>query len=498
MINLNTKKCIHMIAIKGAGVSGLAQILKGLGHNVSGSDTVDTFFTDKILKKTGICVKTPFSVKNIPQNIDLAISSMAYLKSDNIEIKELKKRKIPIFGYANALGSIFNQYYGIAIAGTHGKSTVSAMIAYILEQAGLEPFALIGAELLNWKSNARISKKLQANQQISRPKNIFQIKSKKQDSYFEQSKKQDSYFEQSTKQDESSYFEQSKKQDSYFEQSTKQDESSYFEQSKKQDSYFVIEADEYKEQFLNYKPNIIVLTDIDFDHPDYYKNKKAYKNAFKKFIKNIKRNGVIIKNNKLISKNYDLQLIGKHNQRNANLAYLTCKKLGIQDKVIKKALIKFKGTRRRLEKVGKFKNATVIDDYAHHPTEVKASLLALKKEYPNKELVVLFHPHTFSRTKEFLKEFAKSLEIADKIYLLDIYSSSREKHSNITSDDIIKNIKKEAKNLKTILYAIKFFKKNLSSKQVLVTMGAGNVCNVAYSLCSQLKPLTNSKLAIAR
>src|SRR3989344_7998160 len=454
MINLNTKKRIHMIAIKGAGVSGLAQILKGLGHNVSGSDTADTFFTDKILKKTDICVKTPFSVKNIPQNIDLAISSMAYLKSDNIEIKELKKRKIPIFGYANALGSIFNQYYGIAIAGTHGKSTVSAMIAYILEQAGLEPFALIGAELLNWKSNARISKKLQANQQISRPKNIFQIKNKKQDSYFEQ--------------------------------------------SKKQESYFVIEADEYKEQFLNYKPNIIVLTDIDFDHPDYYKNKKAYKNAFKKFIKNIKRNGVIIKNNKLISKNYDLQLIGKHNQRNANLAYLTCKKLGIQDKVIKKALIKFKGTRRRLEKVGKFKNATVIDDYAHHPTEVKASLLALKKEYPNKELVVLFHPHTFSRTKEFLKEFAKSLEIADKIYLLDIYSSSREKHSNITSDDIIKNIKKEAKNLKTILYAIKFFKKNLSSKQVLVTMGAGNVCNVAYSLCSQLKPLTNSKLAIAR
>ena len=433
MINLNTKKRIHMIAIKGAGVSGLAQILKGLGHNVSGSDTVDTFFTDKILKKTDICVKTPFSVKNIPQNIDLAISSMAYLKSDNIEIKELKKRKIPIFGYANALGSIFNQYYGIAIAGTHGKSTVSAMIAYILEQAGLEPFALIGAELLNWKSNARISKKLQANQQISRPKNIFQIK------------------------------------------------------NKKQDSCFVIEADEYKEQFLNYKPNIIVLTDIDFDHPDYYKNKKAYKNAFKKFIKNIKRNGVIIKNNKLISKNYDLQLIGKHNQRNANLAYLTCKKLGIQDKVIKKALIKFKGTRRRLEKVGKFKNATVIDDYAHHPTEVKASLLALKKEYPNKELVVLFHPHTFSRTKEFLKEFAKSLEIADKIYLLDIYSSSREKHSNITSDDIIKNIKKGAKNLKTILYAIKFFKKNLSSKQVLVTMGAGNVCNVAYSLCSQLK-----------
>ena len=440
MINLNTKKRIHMIAIKGAGVSGLAQILKGLGHNVSGSDTADTFFTDKILKKTDICVKTPFSVKNIPQNIDLAISSMAYLKSDNIEIKELKKRKIPIFGYANALGSIFNQYYGIAIAGTHGKSTVSAMIAYILEQAGLEPFALIGAELLNWKSNARISKKLQANQQISRPKNIFQINNKKQDSYFEQ--------------------------------------------SKKQESYFVIEADEYKEQFLNYKPNIIVLTDIDFDHPDYYKNKKAYKNAFKKFIKNIKRNGVIIKNNKLISKNYDLQLIGKHNQRNANLAYLTCKKLGIQDKVIKKALIKFKGTRRRLEKVGKFKNATVIDDYAHHPTEVKASLLALKKEYPNKELVVLFHPHTFSRTKEFLKEFAKSLEIADKIYLLDIYSSSREKHSNITSDDIIKNIKKEAKNLKTILYAIKFFKKNLSSKQVLVTMGAGNVCNVAYSLCS--------------
>src|SRR3989344_5200625 len=413
MINLNTKKSIYMVAIKGAGVSGLAQILKGLGHNVSGSDIADKFFTDKILKKAKIQVKAPFSVKNISQNIDLAISSSAYLKSDNIEIKDLKKRKIPIFGYANALGSIFNQYFGIAVAGTHGKSTVSAMIAYILEQAGLEPFALIGAELLNWKSNARIPKKPQVN---------------------------------------------------------------------KLKSYFVIEADEYKEQFLNYKPNIIVLTDIDFDHTDYYKSKIDYKKAFKKFAKNLKPKGLIIKNNKLINKNYELQLIGEHNQRNANLAYLTCKKLGIKDKIIKKALAKFKGTRRRLEKVGKSKNAIIIDDYAHHPIEVKASLSALKKEYPNKELIVLFHPHTFSRTKEFLKEFAKSLEIADKIYLLNIYSSAREKHSNITSDDIIKNIKKEAINLKTILYAIKFFKKNLSSKQVLVTMGAGDVCNVAYSL----------------
>lgn len=412
MMDLNTKKHIYIVGIKGAGVSGLAQILKGLGHNVSGSDIPDKFFTDEILKKARIKIKTPFAIKNIPQNIDLAINSSAYSKNDNIEIKELEKRNIPIFGYANALGSIFNQYYGIAIAGTHGKSTVSAMIAYILEQAKLDPFALIGAELLNWNSNTRINKKKLTN--------------------------------------------------------------------KKQ--LFVIEADEYKEQFLNYKPNIIVLTDIDFDHPDYYKSKKTYNVAFRKFKKNLKSKGIIIKNKKREYLNYNLQIIGEHNQRNANLAYLTCKKLNIKDSVIKKALYLFKGTRRRLEKIGKYKGSIIIDDYAHHPIEIKASLSALKKEYPNKELVVLFHPHTFSRTKEFLKEFAKSLTVADKIYLLDIYSSAREKHSNITSDNIIQNIKKNAINLKTIKNAIKFFKKNLSSKQVLVTMGAGDVYNVAYAL----------------
>ncbi|MEK9147363.1 MAG: cyanophycin synthetase [Patescibacteria group bacterium] len=421
MINLNTKKHIYIVGIKGAGVSGLAQILKGLGHNVFGSDISDKFFTDKILKKENIKIKTPFAIKNISQNIDLAISSSTYIGSNNIEIKELEKRHIPIFGYANALGNIFNQYYGIAIAGTHGKSTVSAMIAYVLEQAKLDPFALIGAELLNWKSNARIPQNITPN------------------------------------------------------------------------SIFVIEADEYKEQFLNYKPNIIVLTDIDFDHPDYYKNKNDYKKAFKKFNDNLKKDGSIIKNNKLEIRGYNLQIIGKHNQRNANLAYLTCKKLNIKDSVIKKALFLFKGTRRRLEKIGEYNGSIIIDDYAHHPIEIKASLLALKKEYPNKELVVLFHPHTFSRTKKFLKEFAKSLTAADRIYLLDIYSSAREENSNITSDNIIQNIKKNAVNLKTIKNAIKFLKKNLSSKQVLVTMGAGDVCNVAYALINHKKIRTSNK-----
>lgn len=423
MIDLNTKKRIYIVGIKGAGVSGLAQILKGLGHNVSGSDISDKFFTDEILKKARIKIKTPFIIKNIPHNIDLAITSSAYLKNDNIEIKELEKRHIPIFEYSNALGSIFNQCYGIAITGTHGKSTVSAMIAYILEQAKLNPFALIGAELLNWKSNARINKKKLTN--------------------------------------------------------------------KKQ--FFVIEADEYREQFLNYKPNIIVLTDTDFDHPDYYKSKKTYNAAFRKFKKNLKSKGIIIKNKKrdlqknIEFVNYNLQIIGEHNQRNANLAYLTCKKLNIKDSVIKKALFLFKGIRRRLEKIGEYNGSIIIDDYAHHPIEIKASLSALKKEYPNKELVVLFHPHTFSRTKKFLKEFAKNLTVADKIYLLDIYSSAREEHLNITSDNIIQNIKKNAINLKTIKNAIKFFKKNLSQKQILVTMGAGDVCNVAYALINHKK-----------
>ncbi|MBI3335543.1 MAG: UDP-N-acetylmuramate--L-alanine ligase [Candidatus Portnoybacteria bacterium] len=422
-------KNVYLIGIKGAGMTGLAQILQGLGYGVGGSDISDSFFTDGILRRQGIPFREGFDSKNIPKDIDWAVSSTAYLyEAENIEIKVLKERGVPIFSYPEALGYFFNQCLGIAITGTHGKSTTAGMIAYILEQAGKDPFALIGGELLNWRSNARI------------PKNNtkYQILNTK---------------------------------------------------------YFLIEADEYREQFLHYKPNVLVITNVDYDHPDYFATPRAYRETFEKFKQQIKPGGVVIegKNPALHVTRYTLHVIGDHNQQNAALAYKTCKRLGIEHATIVEALKNFRGLRRRLEKVGEHNGAIIIDDYAHHPREIEASLKALRTSHfldgrlksVNCKIIALFHPHTYSRTQTFLKEFAKTLTLADEIYLLDIYASAREKKGMVSSDDIVEEIQdlgRDAINLHTIENAVEYFKNYLKTGDIFVTMGAGDVFRVAYQL----------------
>ncbi len=413
-------KHVYLIGIKGAGMAGLAQILKGLGFVIEGSDIQDTFFTDDILKKARIPFRQGFNAAHVPNNIDWAVSSSAYLgEGINSEVDELKKRGIPMLSYPEALAYFFNQAYGIAVTGTHGKSTTAAMIAYILEQAGKNPFALIGGELLNWNSNARVPRKANKLMKLT-PK-----------------------------------------------------------------SYFVIEADEYREQFLHYRPAVIAITNVDYDHSDYFATKESYKNAFKKFKKNIKPHGIVLENYKLQTKNYKLKIIGEHNQQNAALAYEVCRRLGIGDKAIREALKTFQGLRRRLERVGEYRGATIIDDYAHHPVEITASLWALRDTFKNKKLIVLFHPHTYSRTKTFLKEFAKALRLADEIYLLDVYGSAREKGGEVGSDSIVEEIEtlgQGAINLHTIKNAVQYFGAHLKKGDILITMGAGDVFRVAEKL----------------
>ncbi len=406
-------KNVYLVGIKGAGMAGLAQILKGIGYRVKGSDIPDTFFTDDILRREKIAFHEGFDAKKIPQEIDWAVSSGAYLAQQNIEIEELKRRGVAIMSYPEALARFFNSAYGIAVTGTHGKSTTSAMIAHVLTQSGHDPFALIGAELLNWRSNARVPKNLKLT--------------------------------------------------------TK--------------NYFVIEADEYREQFLYYRPQMIVVTNIDYDHSDYFATQKDYRHAFEKFTHNLKPNGVIIEN--ATRRNFNLKVIGRHNQENATLAFEACKALGIPENEIKNALESYTGLRRRLEKIGEYKGALIFDDYAHHPAEITASLGALKKMYNRQKLIVLFHPHTYSRTNMFLKEFAQSLLLADEIYLLDVYASAREQAGEVGSDDIVKEIgalSRNAKNLKTIENAVNYFRDHLTKHDLLITMGAGDVFRVGWQL----------------
>lgn len=408
---------VYLIGIKGAGMAGLAQILQGLGYQITGSDIEDSFFTDAILKEQGITFFEGFDSSHIPEKVDWAISSSAYISgTSNPEIEELKKRGVPLVSYAEALGHFFNKAFGIAVTGTHGKSTTSAMIAYILEQANRDPFAVIGASLINWKSNARVAT---------------------------------SYKLLPT-------------------------------------SYFVIEADEYREQFLHYRPALIAITNIDYDHSDYFATPDDYQKAFAKFKAQAKPQCIVVEPlEKKQRPHFTLQLIGEHNQENAHTAFEVCKQLGIPQDSIRQALASFKGTKRRLETIGEYQGAQVIDDYAHHPREIRASLEALRQTKLGKKLIVLFHPHTYTRTEKFLKDFAASLSLADEVYLLDIYASAREAKGHVSSDDIIEELQvlgQDAINLHTIPQATDYFKKHLTEHDILVTMGAGDVFRVAEQL----------------
>ncbi|MBI2013249.1 MAG: UDP-N-acetylmuramate--L-alanine ligase [Candidatus Colwellbacteria bacterium] len=410
---INSGNNVYVVGIKGAGVAGLAQFLKGRGYKISGSDTKEKFFTDALLKKAHIPYREGFSTKNIPHKIDWVLASNAYISKDseNPEIKALRRRKIPIFSYPEVLSYFFNKSYGIAIAGTHGKTTTSAAIAHILKTAGMRPSALIGGEVINWKSNTLTGKS-----------NIF-----------------------------------------------------------------VIEADEYKDAFLNYRPNVIVILNTDWDHPDYFRTHKKYLISFKKFKRNLKPGGRIFEPRNFIKIKLPAnpRIAGEHNKYNLKAAVAVTKHLGVKNNIIKKAIANFKGTQRRLEVVGKLRGNILVDDYAHNSQKVEASINALRDEYPNKEITVVFQPHTYTRTVQFLEEFARALILADNIFLLDIYSSAREKKGKITSNDLMREVIKLGKladNLRTVSAAVRFFKKWPRKNQVIVAMGAGDVGALAHKL----------------
>lgn len=427
---ITSGKNVYVVGIKGAGVSALAQILKAEGFNVVGSDTHERFFTDELLKKAGIPYSEGFDAKNIPVDVSWAFASNAYLGEPikNPEVLELRARKIPVLSYPDVLSYFFNKSRGVAIAGTHGKTSTTAMVAYVLQKAGLKPKAVVGGELLDLKTNA-----------LSGTGDIF-----------------------------------------------------------------VLEADEYKDAFLNYHPELIAILNTDWDHPDYFKTEVSYKESFEKFRKNLKPGGTILEQKDFtISSQIKTPLIGDHNQGNLAACYAICRALGVKDIDIREALKEFTGTRRRLEVVEKFKGNIVMDDYAHNSQKVAAALKALKSHYvADRKIIVVFQPHTYSRTAQFLNDFADSLLIADEIYLLDIYASAREAKGTITSDDIIKLIEKSdpatagprqggakrgrtAKNLKTVDEAVKFFCDNPPTNSVIVFMGAGDVGDGAHKLAQK-------------
>lgn len=427
-MDISSAQFIHFIGIGGIGTSSIAQILKAKGKKISGSDTVPSNIT-KSLKLSGIDVKIGHNAKNISNKHDLVIYSPA-IPSSNPELKQAKTLNISTISYPQALGELTKGYITIAIAGSHGKSTTTAMTALIAEKAGLDPTVVIGTKIRQFKN-----------------KNYKTGKGK----------------------------------------------------------YLIIEACEYKRSFLNIYPDILIITNVDLDHLDYYKDLNDYKSAFIELAKKVSPNGFIIINeaethlkkiasnskaktitwadNKIEKLHLKPKIPGRFNITNAKNAAIAGRLIGIEDKIIQSAISRFNGTWRRMEyKHKKGYKCTFIDDYGHHPTEIQSTLLAIREQNPTSNILCIFQPHQYNRTRLLLKDFGKSFHEVDNIIIPNIYKvrDSEEEASKVSTDDLVNEINKnsnhkKALNGKGLKKTAEYIKKNHKKYDIIVTMGAGDI-----------------------
>ncbi len=429
MNELDKAKRVHFIGIGGIGISSIARMMLLENKKVSGSDMNKSEITRE-LKKLGADIKIGHRKENLNSKTELVIYTIAVPKN-NPELTKAKKLKIRTLSYPEALGLISKNLYTIAISGTHGKTTTTAMTAKIFIDAGLKPIAVVGSLLKNTKSNfvAGASK------------------------------------------------------------------------------YFIVEACEYKKSFLNLSPKILVITNIDNDHLDYYKNLKEIQKAFSELAAKVPKDGFLVcnpKNPKIkpvlksakcriidyrkIQEKFNLKFPGKHNIENAKAAFVVGQFVKVDKRKIIKSLENFRGTWRRFEYKSKTKTGALIyDDYAHHPTEVRAALAAFKEKFPAKKLIVVFQPHLFSRTKILLNDFAKSFKEADKIIIAPIYAAREKKDKSINSGILAEKMRKNKKPalaLENFEEIVDYLIANTGKNDIIITMGAGDIYKVGEKLIS--------------
>lgn len=452
-------KSIHFVGIKGVGMTPLAIIAKEAGMKVSGSDIADEFITDEVLKKAGIIPLVGFSRSHLTSGstkneLGLVITTGAHGGFNNVEVLQAKQKGIKVISQGEAVGifmngEIFNRKFtGISVTGTHGKTTTTAMIATILKVSGKDPSFLIGT------SNAT---SLGAPGHYGR--GIF----------------------------------------------------------------FVAEADEYMTEpafdktikHMWQHPKIAVITNIEFDHPDAYVSLDDTREKFLAFANQLPKDGVLItcgddvqvrkllpkfKGRKItyglsedndfntdeVLKGVKFSVFGEHNRLNATAAFIVGLEVGLSRKQIIKGLEQFKGSKRRAEFIGTLSSgALVFDDYAHHPTEIQKTLKAFRDRFTSYEIVCVFQPHTYSRTKSLFELFSSSFDDANLVVLTNIYSSLREKPDpSVSMEDLAKKIGKKALFMPKSSDVVKYIEnQNFGNNVVLITMGAGNV----YEINERLK-----------
>lgn len=460
-MNIDWKKIknIHFVGIKGVAMTALAVWAKEAGYAVSGSDVADVFPTDEILAKARIAVHQGFDPAFIQKKRpDLVIYTGAHEGQENSEVAVAQSLGIPIFSHGRALGEVMKGKRQIAIAGSHGKTTTTAMIATILVTSGLDPSYAVGCgEIFGLGLPGRFGN----------------------------------------------------------------------------GDWFVAEADEYvtdphhdtTPRFLWQKPEILVVTNIDFDHPDAYKSLEDVQIAFVQlsqqqegirttvvnsddgasrlllqnrmnenitygfspqagfYISHVgfgeKRTFFTLYEKGMLVGEFSLKVPGRHNAANAAAAAAAARSVGVSWDAIRAGLLAFGGTKRRFEEIGHAQGIIVYDDYAHHPREIQATLAAARAWYPKKRIISVFQPHTYSRTKALLSDFATSFIGSDIVVISDIYASAREKDTlGITSIDLVRHIETRQGNVlyqKSYAAVSAFLEKEAKKGDVILFMGAGDI-----------------------
>jgi UDP-N-acetylmuramate--alanine ligase len=447
-------KRFHFIGAGGIGISGLAQLLIKHSGVVTGSDQTASGVVEK-LREMGADIKIGHSAKNLNPETDAVVISAA-IEEDNPELKLARQKGLKVYKYAQMLGELMNRYEGIAVAGTHGKSTTGGWLVYLLKQAGIDPNFIIGAEISQLGSSSGVS----------------------------------------------------------------------------DGKYFVAEACEYDRSFLNLKPKIACILNIEQDHLDYYKDEQEIVDAFGKFAHGVKLGGVLITNGadlnaaKAIRQlgadmrcetfgidencNFYVQnlqlndglyafdiyhngkllgatkisLPGRHNILNALAVVAMAVNVGLPPQGILQLLPDFTGVERRLTLKGQVGQIVVLDDYAHHPTEIRASLAAMRQRYQPKHIWCVFQPHQYSRTRFLLDDFAESFKLADITIVPEIYfvRDSQAEKKEINAQILVERMRvngTEAVFIDSFERICDYLKKKVSPGDLVVTMGAGDIWKVA-------------------
>ncbi len=450
---------IHLIGIGGSGISAIARVLLEMGHTVSGSDRAESPFT-RDLESAGATIYIGHRPENI-RDANLVVRSSA-IRDDNPEVTAARAFNIPVLKRADFLGNLMDGKTGIAVAGTHGKTTTTSMLAWALTALDQEPTFIVGGTLANLGVNAHAGK----------------------------------------------------------------------------GAAFVIEADEYDRMFLGLKPVIEIVTSVEHDHPDCYPTPQDFYAAFMDFVLRLPAHGTLIacadepgarrllleakelgRNTLAYSLNLGsqadafaeavtpnhhggftftanvsgeavivaLKVPGRHNVSNALAVLAAIRLLGLDLTAAAQALAEFEGTGRRFEVRGEAGGVTVIDDYAHHPTEIRATLAAARARYPGRRLWAVWQPHTYSRTQTLFAEFAGAFSDADEVLVTEIYPS-REPKQDYSSQKVVEAMKHPAAHFSNTLQQTRdTLIARLRSGDVLLVLSAGDADQVSAEVLTHLK-----------